>query len=386
MAHEAIFRRWDKLREWIAAEREFLAWRTGLEAARRAWQATPDGTKNDAVLMGLALAQAQSWLGKRPKDIPEPDHEFIVLSRKTARRRRLRGRALIGVLAFAGLLALLFGVLLVYAWARLLPWFWDISTSVLTAEAERALKPGDTFMECASCPKMVVVPAGSFIMGSPANEAMRRSEEGPQHTVTIRQPLAVSKFELTIDEWDACAAHGGCTQQFDRYPAIGRYPAAGVSWAEAKQYVNWIVKLTGKPYRLLTEAEWEYAARAGTTTAYFWGDEIGEGNANCTFCGSQWDGTQTAPVGSFAANAFGLHDMHGNVWEWVEDCWHDSYAGNPPADGSAWTAGGNCNIGVIRGGSWNVFPQLLRSAYRDGITDNYRLSNLGVRVGRTLTP
>jgi formylglycine-generating enzyme required for sulfatase activity len=364
VAHEVIFRRWDKLRDWVVAEREFLAWRTGLEAARRAWQATPAGTKNDAVLMGLGLAQARSWLGKRPKDIPEPDREFIVLSRKAARRRKLRGRALIGVLAVPGLLVLLGVGYFVYEWARLLPWFWDVSTSVLTAEAERALKPGDTFMECASCPKMVVVPAGSFIMGSPANEAMRRNEEGPQHTVTIRQPLAVSKFELTFDEWDACTAHGGCTQQFLRYPAIGRYPATNMSWAEAKQYVDWIVKLTGKPYRLLTEAEWEYAARAGTTTAYFWGDEIGEGNANCTGCGSQWDG-KIAPVGSFAANAFGLHDMHGNVWEWVEDCWHDSYAGNPPADGSAWTAGGRCNLRVVRGGSWDSHPQNLRAANRD---------------------
>jgi formylglycine-generating enzyme required for sulfatase activity len=159
-----------------------------------------------------------------------------------------------------------------------------------------------------------------------------------------------------------------------------------VSWAEAKQYVDWIVKLTGKPYRLLTEAEWEYAARAGTTTVYFWGDEIGDGNANCNPCGSQWDGKRTAPVGSFAANAFGLHDMHGNVWEWVEDCWHDSYAGNPPADGSAWTAGGNCNIRVVRGGSWLNDPDFLRSAIRDRSTSVARGNALGFRVGRTLTP
>jgi formylglycine-generating enzyme required for sulfatase activity len=231
---------------------------------------------------------------------------------------------------------------------------------------------------------MVVVPAGSFIMGSPANEAMRMNEEGPQHTVTIRQPLAVSKFELIIDEWDACAAHGGCTRQSGHYPAIGRYPAAGVSFEEAKQYVDWIVNLTGKRYRLLTEAEWEYAARAGTTTAYFWGDEIGEGNANCRGCGGQWDGT--APVGSFAPNAFGLHDMHGNVWERVEDCWHDSYAGNPPADGSAWTAGGNCNLRVVRGGSWRGIPQYLRSAYRYGNSSVGRDDNSGFRVARTLTP
>ena len=383
VAHEAIFRRWGKLHDWIAAEREFLAWKTGLESARRAWKATPDSLKDDALLMGVALAQAQSWLGKRPKDIPEPDREFIVLSRKAARRRRLRRRALIGVLAFAGLPALLVGGYIVYELARLLPWFWDVSTSVLTAQAEQALKPGDTFMECASCPEMVVVPADSFIMGSPANEAMSRNGEGPPHKVTIRQPFAVGKFELTFDEWDACAAHGGCTQQF---LGSGRKPATGASWDEAKQYVAWIVKLTGKPYRLLTEAEWEYAARAGTTTAYSWGDAIGKNNANCNGCDSQWDGKQTAPVGSFAANAFGLHDMHGNVWEWVEDCWHNSYAGNPPTDGSAWIAGGECKVRVVRGGSWSGDPEDLRSANRYWLTAVGRLDVLGFRVGRTLTP
>src|SRR5262249_56716452 len=165
---------------------------SGLEAARRTWQATPAGTKKDAVMMGLGLAQARSWLGERSKDIPEPDREFIVLSRKAARRRKLRGRAVIGVLAVLGLLVLLGVGYLGYEWARLLPRFWDVSTSVLTAEAERALKPGDTFMECASCPKMVVVPAGRFLMGSPAKQAHRRKQESPQHTRTIPPPLAVS--------------------------------------------------------------------------------------------------------------------------------------------------------------------------------------------------
>jgi formylglycine-generating enzyme required for sulfatase activity len=113
-----------------------------------------------------------------------------------------------------------------------------------------------------------------------------------------------------------------------------------VSWEDAKQYVAWIAKLTGKPYRLLTEAEWEYAARAGTTTSYSWGNDIGKGNANCDRCGSQWDNERTAPVGSFKPNGFGLYDMHGNVWEWCEDAWHDNYKG-APADGSAWLLGGD---------------------------------------------
>jgi formylglycine-generating enzyme required for sulfatase activity len=152
----------------------------------------------------------------------------------------------------------------------------------------------------------------------------------------------------------------------------------------AQQYVAWLSRMTGKPYRLLTEAEWEYAARAGTTTAYYWGDEIGKGNANCFGCGGQWDGKQTAPVGSFAANAFGLHDMAGNVYQWVQDCYHNDYNG-APTDGSAWTTD-DCAIRVVRGGSWGLTPQVLRSASRLRVTPGIRLLNLGFRVGRTLTP
>jgi formylglycine-generating enzyme required for sulfatase activity len=142
--------------------------------------------------------------------------------------------------------------------------------------------------------------------------------------------------------------------------------------------------MTGKIYRLLTEAEWEYAARAGTTTAYFWGDEIGNGNANCTNCGGNSDNRQPAPVGSFTANAFGLYDMLGNVWEWVQDCYQDNYNG-APAHGSAWT-NGNCNRRIVRGGSWLNSRQFLRSATRSWVNFAVRYDNLGFRLGRTLTP
>jgi formylglycine-generating enzyme required for sulfatase activity len=148
--------------------------------------------------------------------------------------------------------------------------------------------------------------------------------------------------------------------------------------------VAWLSRITGKTYRLLSEAEWEYAARAGSDTAYPWGSEIGEGNANCRGCGSQWDGKQAAPVGQFPANAFGLHDMLGNVWEWVEDCYHVIYY-QAPTDGSAWNTG-NCEGRVFRGGSWNDDPVSLRSAKRYGGTPGYRFNNVGFRVGRTLLP
>jgi formylglycine-generating enzyme required for sulfatase activity len=256
--------------------------------------------------------------------------------------------------------------------------------SVLSAEQERAQKPKDTFKECTNCPEMIVVSAGSFTMGSPASEPGRGADEGPQHKATFARQFAVGRFELTFDEWDACVANGGCNgyKPSDQGWGRGRRPMINVSWDDAKAYVAWLSRETGKPYRLLSEAEFEYAARAGSQTAYPWGNDIGKGNANCLGCGSQWGGKQTAPVGSFAANAFGLYDMAGNAWEWVEDCYHDNYNG-APIDSSAWTSG-DCSSRVLRGGAWNDYPQDLRSAGRiRGPTDG-RGNRVGFRVGRTL--
>jgi formylglycine-generating enzyme required for sulfatase activity len=156
-----------------------------------------------------------------------------------------------------------------------------------------------------------------------------------------------------------------------------------VSWNDAKEFVRWLSRKTGQPYRLLTEAEWEYAARAGSTSAYSWGNNIGTGNANCDGCGSQWDKRQTAPVGSFHTNAFGLYDMPANVWEWCEDKWPADYTGGPPKDGSAWL-GGDGSLRVIRGGSWNHDPRSLRSAYRYRNQASNRSNVVGFRVARTL--
>ena len=262
----------------------------------------------------------------------------------------------------------------------------------LSTEQERALKPKDTFKECTNCPEMVVVPAGTFKMGSPANEPGRDDDEGAQHTVTLARQFAVGKFALTFDEWDACAADGGCNgyKPDNLGWGRGRQPVIEVSWDDARQYVAWLSKMTGKAYRLLSEAEYEYATRAGTQTAYpwgnyigKWGNYIGKNNANCVSCGSRWDGKQTAPVGSFAPNQFGLYDMVGNVWEWTEDCYHGNYDG-APTDGSAWVEGGNCNR-VYRGGSCFDDPRNLRSARRNGDPSRLRLRDIGFRVARTLS-
>jgi formylglycine-generating enzyme required for sulfatase activity len=257
----------------------------------------------------------------------------------------------------------------------------------LSPAQEKALKPKDTFRECANCPEMVVVPAGSFTMGSPTSEPGHSADETPQHTVTIARQFAVGRFEVTFDEWYACAADGGCNgyKPADEGWGRGRRPVINVSWDDAEAYVGWLSKTTGKPYRLLSGSEYEYATRAGTQTAYPWGNAIGTNNANCHACGSQWDAKQTAPVGSFAPNGFGLYDMVGNVREWTEDCYHDTYRG-APTDGSAWIEGGNCYDRVVRGGSFLLAPAFLRSASRYWFTTDYRLRYLGFRVARTLAP
>ena len=200
---------------------------------------------------------------------------------------------------------------------------------------------GDSFVAALSSggegPEMVVIPAGSFRMGCVSGADCRDSEM-PVHEVTIPQVFAVSKYEVTFEDWDRCVAGGGCGgyRPDDLAWGRGRRPVINVSWNDAREYVVWLSSQTGQTYRLLSEAEWEYVARAGSSTAYSWGDAIGSNQANCgdwvSNCGDQWE--FTAPVGSFQANSFGVHDMHGNVMEWVEDCWNETYAG-APWDGSA---------------------------------------------------
>jgi formylglycine-generating enzyme required for sulfatase activity len=259
-------------------------------------------------------------------------------------------------------------------------------SSPLTEAQERALKPGDSFKECRDCPEMIVVPAGRFMMGS--SEGQGNDSERTRHEVTIAKPFAVSKFAVTFDEWDACVGQGDCAKAVgDSGWGRGRRPVINVSWNDAQTYVKWLVKATGKPYRLLSEAEYEYAARAGSMTAYPWGDDIkldGQAMGNCNGCGSQWDGKETAPVGSFAANRFGLYDMVGNAFEWTEDCKNQSYQG-APADGSPWTSG-NCKLRVVRGGSWLDSPAGLRPANRIGDSPGFRVNLVGFRVARTLAP
>ena len=227
--------------------------------------------------------------------------------------------------------------------------------------------------------EMVSIPAGSFRMGDLSGEG--HDDEKPVHSVTV-PAFRLGKHEVTFARWDACVADGGCNGYTPDDEGWGRgdRPVINVSWNDVQSFIGWLNRKTGGNYRLPTEAEWEYAARAGSTTEYSWGDDIGSNRANCAndYCGDSWD--TTAPVGSFPANPWGLHDMHGNVWEWVQDCWNDSYEG-APTDGSAWTSG-DCVPRVIRGGSWNNDPWLLHSALRDWDDRSYRNYYLGFRLAQ----
>ncbi len=271
--------------------------------------------------------------------------------------------------------------------------FWLLLTTAVwltpAVAAKHAREPGATFKDCDDCPEMVVVPAGSFTMGSPASEKKRDKDEGPRHRVTIPRSFAVGKFEVTFAEWHACVSAGGCTRKpSDRGWGRGRRPVIDVSWHDAKTYVKWLSGKTGKTYRLLSESEWEFAARAGTTTPFSTGRRITTAQAN--FDGNHtYDGSRkgryrkkTVKVGSFSANAFGLHDMHGNVWEWVEDCYNKTYR-SAPTDGSPRTTG-SCSHRVLRGGSWDNYPTNLRSAIRYWIVPDLRYYLNGHRVARTL--
>jgi formylglycine-generating enzyme required for sulfatase activity len=262
----------------------------------------------------------------------------------------------------------------------------NVRPYVLPAATESALVPGATFRECAKdCPEMVVIPPGQFTMGSPPTESGRQDNESPQHQVTIARPFAVSKFDVTFADWDGCVSAGGCAKVDDQGWGQGRQPVINVGWDEAENYVAWFSKMTGKSYRLLSEAEWEYAARAGTTTVHYWGDQINNdaANANCNGCGSQWDLQKASPVGLFKPNAFGLYDMEGNVWQWVQDCYHADYNG-APSDGSAWPDEDCSGLHVTRGGAYNRAPRPIRIAVRVRHATGSKIGNIGFRIARTL--
>jgi len=297
----------------------------------------------------------------------------------------------------------------------------DVSQAQQTAAPVEAWSVGKQFRDCAECPEMLVVPAGSFTMGSPASEKERFDDEGPQHLVTIPKAFAVAKYEITRGQFAKFVSEtvhkaAGCSGYdpgkknwvFDDnrswlvpgFDQNDTHPVVCVSWNDAKEYVKWLSAETGKEYRLLSESEWEYAARAGTSAARYWGADpanacgyanVGDRSLVARYPDWRWEvhdcqdgAAHTSPVGRYQPNRFGLRDMLGNVWEWVEDCYHDNYE-DAPNDGKAWTNGG-CGKRIVRGSSWDFKPRIVRSAYRGKNLADYRSHSIGFRVARMLNP
>jgi formylglycine-generating enzyme required for sulfatase activity len=264
--------------------------------------------------------------------------------------------------------------------------------SVASSVKSPCIKPGsgESFKDCPDCPEMVIAPAGSFTMGSPESEPERFSDEGPQHKVTIGKPFAVGRFAVTFAEWDACVSAGGCGGYRPSDSGWGREdrPVINVSWDDAQTYVKWLSGKTGKTYRLLSEAEFEHAARAGTAMPFWWGSSItpdrANYNGNYVYAGGGQKGEyrqKTMPVKSFKPNPWGLYQVHGNVWQWVQDCYVDSYR-DAPRDGLPIKKTSGCSR-VLRGGSWGNNPWLLRAARRVRFVAGGRYDYVGFRVART---
>jgi formylglycine-generating enzyme required for sulfatase activity len=409
VAHEALLRR-PLIDGWLQEQKDALKLRDDIIKEAEEWAAAGKPDK-DLVRRGVRLEAAQALAADvdfKSALFPAKDYLAACTRQETAGRRRARRtQAAIYTLMAATIVALT-GVIYKEPLSEL--WFeqttvrsfiaTDVRPHVLTADREQALKPGETFRECSQhCPEMVVVPAGSFRMGSPDSEAGHKDDEGPLRIVTFTKAFAVGKFEVTWDEWEACVAIRGCDGRptGDGTFGKGRKPVINVSWDQARSYVDWLSRMTGKAYRLLSEAEWEYAARAGKDTAYSFGNDPAEickyaNIADQSYRRRGYMGeaascddkqAETASVGSYPANAFGLHDMDGNVFEWLQDCYVDNYK-SAPTDGSAVADSPGCNR-VVHGGGWLNRSVLARSAFRIAYVPDYRGVNIGFRVGRVVS-
>ncbi len=410
VAHEALLRR-PPISNWLEYQKDALKLRDDVLREAEEWSLGGHHTEG-LVRRGDRLQAAVDLAGTSDFSAAmAPAQEYLSASRQLesrGRRRARRTQAAIYTLMLGVIIALL-GVVykepldeLRFEWTTHRAYIAEkIQPHVLTKQQELELKPAASFRECSKvCPEMVVVPSGTFRMGSPDDEAGREKDEGPLRTVQINRNFAVSKFEVTWNDWEQCVAMRGCDGRPTEDSSFGRgnKPVINVTWHQATAYAAWLSRVTGKPYRLLSEAEWEYAARAGGKTVYSFGNDVSQichhvNLADQTYTRMGHTGraapcndshAHSAQVGSYPANAFGLYDMHGNVYEWVEDCYVDSYEA-APTDGSA-VKSSDCSRRVLRGGSWFNDPLNLRSASRIAYSPDDRYNNFGFRVGRTLTP
>jgi formylglycine-generating enzyme required for sulfatase activity len=373
VAHEALIQHWSRLRQWLDEDRDFLIWLERLKGALGEWQRT--GHDADVLLRGAPLAEAERWYGERQQDLGREECAFIEHSVSSRNRKRRFIR-----------MGITFAVITALAVA-----FWQYTEAERLRAARRPINP-----------EMVDIPAGKFEMGASKDDREALVSERPVREVVIARPFKIGKYEVTFDEYDKFSLATDRRPPSDQGFGGGTRPVINVSWDDAVAYAKWLSDQTGKRYRLPTESEWEYVARAGTLTSRYWGDEsndacahanvydatgakIGPSKYGFTFNPHQCDDrfTETAPVGKFRPNEFGLHDMLGNVWEWVQDCWHESYAG-APVDGTAWgkDGGGNCGQRVMRGGSWYSGPEFLRSSFRTRDFADDRYGIIGFRLAQ----
>lgn len=414
-AHEALLRQWTALRDWLAEDSGRLAVLDGVKRAARLWDSRERSTAwlahaTERLVAAESLKERPDLVGR----LSPTDWEYLAKCREvedTAARRTLWRRFTMAGLML-GILCAALGWAYQDALLMELHRLTRVAPYTLSPGDISRLRPGGVFWECkkstasyaVGCPAMVVIPAGRFAMGRPGlaltengslpndhSADLHESKEGvgdyehfewPQREVIIARPLAVSRSEVTFDQWDTCFRLGACenpggAQDWGR----GKRPVINISWHDAQQYAAWLSSMTGANYRLLTEAEWEYAARAGEPAEYSWGSGPPKGKAHCRDCSTEFT-RGTVEVESFPPNRFGLFDMHGNVWEWVEDCFSETPE-RAPVDGSA-SLSGNCRQRVIRGGSWYDRGNRLRSAhrYRDDIEGRFYAT--GFRLARTL--
>ena len=362
VTHEALIRHWSYLKSWVDANREFLVWQHRFNATRKRWaeRQKPVGL----LLRGVPLREAEEWLKRKPESYSPDERAFITASQN----RRTRERAVASI--SAAFMLWLIGTT---------AWLWQKGYNLDHA----ALKIQSLFFSIHVPPQMVEIPGGTFQMGDV--EKLGGKWRNPAHSVTIKR-FKLGQYEVTFDEYDRFVIATGRRLPEDSGWGRGHRPVINVSWKDANDYAKWLSKVTSQRYRLPTESEWEYAARSGAKLEAWPGTfKESELDAHAVFANNS--GNRTALVGTKQANGFGLHDLSGNVWEWVEDCWHDSYE-NGPQDGLSWleTHGGDCSRRVMRGGSWPSEPEILRTSFRDRFGPDARFTNAGFRVAHGLEP
>lgn len=363
VSHEALIRQWGRLKKWVDGERTFIAWQQDLCETLRQYEKSKHSS--DLLLRGRSLTDALDWLQKKPEYFSLREEHFI----KASQNRKIRQRVAAAIVTCL--------MLLVIGGTT---WLWQKGYNLDQA----ALKIQSVFVSIHVLPQMVLVPGGSFQMGDV--EKLGESWRNPAHEVLVK-PYMMGKYEVTFEEYDRFAIATGRDFPNDQKWGRGRRPVINVSWEDAKAYVEWLSQETGPRYRLLTESEWEYATRSGPKQEGWAGTskdaQLGE---YAVFIENS--GNRTAEVGTKLANGFGVYDLSGNVWEWVEDCAHDSYE-QAPTDGSVWleTAGGNCGRRILRGGSWSYAPEDLRASnrLRDFAVNRFS-SAIGFRLAQNMDP